>query len=134
MSSSLFNQHGECQISIVNPHLIRIEAFGPWNAEFFDSMHLQLKQLVPQFDVNNFTVLVIPCGEAIAVKEGMDKHIAFLKASNTKAAAIVTQHIVTKSVSYQLFDFVYTQGGVNHQFFEDEPTAVEWLQQQLTHN
>ena len=125
-----FPVHGSSKVSVDN-NLIIIECEGPWNIEFFYELHQDILNAVKAVDYNNYGVLLIPRGEAIGTAETTNYHIAFLKEGNTKAIAINIALSDIPASTENICRIAYQAAGLKHAFFNDNDTAIDWLQQQL---
>ncbi|QOL25857.1 hypothetical protein LP316_00620 [Thalassotalea sp. LPB0316] len=121
-----FSAHGYCEIEVAD-NIIYIDAFGPWNEEYFEILHQKLMATRGLVDQNNFGVYLQPKGEAIATVNGVTKHTAFLMQSKVKVVAINLSECDTKFVTKDLCARIYTSCDIKHQFFDDKDQAQAWL-------
>lgn len=124
---ALFLVHGECKISVEGSLLV-IDVVGPWNLEFFDHLHQELATAAKQLTTKDYSVLLIPRGEAIAVNQAKELHVEFIKRRRPKAVAIVLKYCSSASITQDMCTRIYKLAGIEHEFFEDELQARTWLQ------
>lgn len=122
-----FSVHGECNISVEGSLLV-IDVVGPWNLEFFDHLHQELAIAAKQITTKDYSVLLIPRGEAIAVNQATELHVEFLKRRRANAIAIVLKYCSSASITQDMCKRIYKLAGIEHKFFEHEGQARTWLQ------
>lgn len=128
-----FAPHGKCKLSIEGSILIA-DVEGPWNIEFVHLLHEQLVDKVKELNVNNYGVLLIPRGEALASQEAIDCHTNFLKQVKAKAVAINLTDSLVPIISKNMYEKIYQSVNLTAEFFDDNVSAKKWLAQQLTLN
>lgn len=131
MVNSGYSVHGTCQIKCEN-NIIKIDAKGPWNFEYFDYLHAELIKYSSQVNLNNYCVLINLSGEAITVDGAIEKHIAFVQKSTVKAIAINLADCTTINITKKLFEKGYKKARIKHEFFMSETEATNWLIQELS--
>ncbi|MBA6389632.1 hypothetical protein H4J38_02450 [Colwellia sp. BRX10-3] len=115
----------------IEDNLILIQAQGPWNIEYLDYLHQQLRWAVTQIDQSNYGVLLTPKGEAISVEAGLEYHVNFIRNSKTKAVALNLAHCTTSQLAENLFSKIYRGAGIKHAFFDNAFDARLWLEKEL---
>lgn len=130
MFNSTFLAHGNYQLS-VEKNMVIVEAEGPWNNEFLTDLHNEFRKKIEQVDINNYAVLVIPIGEALAIGQAIYQHAEFVKQGNAKAIAIDLSNSTTPLSTETMFTKVYNEEEINHAFFTDRDTAIAWLAKQI---
>ena len=126
-----YERHGDFKIKI-DKNVILIDAWGPWNQEFFTQFHRQLYLAVHQLTVDIYGALVVIHGQGLPVNDAIDDHIAFLRQGNVRALAVDLSCCSTAGLSKDVFSKIYTQSELNFEFFDDNQAAKKWLTQQLT--
>ena len=126
-----YNSHGDFKIEI-DKDVIVIDAWGPWNQEFFTQFHQQLYTVVHQLTVDIYGALVVIHGQGLPVNDAIDEHIAFLSQGNVTALAVDLSCCSTAGLSQDVFSKIYTQSKLNFKFFDDNQAAKAWLAQQLS--
>lgn len=127
-----FLPHGQCSFA-VEGNIISIDATGPWNIEFFNKMHDELKSIIiNNVDNQNFAVLLILKGVPLATKNGLDCHIKFVSTGKTKALAIYSRLSESPAIAESTFQKAYTQAGLKNKTFDSIEAAKIWLSSQLT--
>ncbi len=121
-----FTPHGMLQVSVDN-NLVSIEIEGPCNTEFFHEMAEKLSAVRQQVDINNYTALIILHGEALATQDAMQYFTQYLKTISARAVAVNLQHVSTPILTEQICYQAYQEAGINHQFFDDNASAIKWL-------
>ena len=121
-----FATHGQYKISLEG-NIVIIEAEGPWNDEFFLNMHHSLAEKVGQLGSDIYALLVVLKGEAVATYDSIEVHNKYVRAGNTKAIAISLEFCDTPSTAKDLFQRVYEENKLLHQFFSESASAKEWL-------
>jgi len=124
--NSQFRAHGYCDIH-TKDNIIYIDAYGPWNKEYFDNLHQRLAGVVTEVDRDNFAVYLCPIGEAIAMKDGLEQHKMFLEHSKVKAVAINLNQCATKFLTKKLCVDIYASQDITHEFFTEKQIAINWL-------
>lgn len=127
-----YSVHGTSQIKCEND-IIKIDAKGPWNLEYFDYLHKELIICSSQINLNNYCVLLNLSGEAIVVDGAIEKHIEFVAKSTAKAIAINLSHCTTIGITKKIFRKGYGKAKIKHEFFMTEQEARQWLNEELTH-
>ena len=127
---SIFSPHGTLDIAIEG-NLILIDAQGPWNLEYLDSLHQQLVVAASKVDPDNYAILITPKGEAISVEAGLDFHLNFIRQGNVKAVALNLAYCTTALLTESLFTKLYRVAGIQHAFFDNSFDARLWLEKQL---
>ncbi len=127
---TIFSRHGTLDI-VIEDNLILIEAQGPWNIEYLDYLHEQLRIAVSKVDINNYAILITPKGEAISVEAGLEYHLNFIRQGNTKAVALNLAHCTTALLTESLFTKLYRAAGIKHAFFDNNFDARQWLEAEL---
>lgn len=122
-----FKAHGYCEIETHNNTMF-ITAYGPWNDEYFDRLHIQLASASQHIDPDNFVVYLEPIGEAIPTTTGAQKHKVFLQQSKVKAVAINLTSCETKFMTKELCHQIYQANDITHQFFSEKGQALAWLE------
>lgn len=121
-----FATHGQYKI-LLEGNIVIIEAEGPWNGEFFVNMHRSLAEQVSKLNTDNYALLVVLKGEAVATYDSIQVHNKYVRAGNTKAIAISLEYCETPSIAQTLFQRVYEENNLPHQFFSESASAKEWL-------
>jgi len=121
-----FASHGQFKISL-DGNIVIIEAEGPWNGEFFVNMHRSLAEQVGKLNTDNYALLVVLKGEAVATFDSIEVHNKYVRAGNTKAIAISLECCETPSIAKALFQRVYEENNLPHQFFSESASAKEWV-------
>lgn len=125
---SIFLPHGDCSYCAQN-NIITIEAEGPWNLEFFIKMHKDLREVIINYaDLDDYKILVIFKGEAFAVQEGLDYHLAGVKLGNTKAIALSLEFCNNPGFTKAQFEKVYNEASLANKFFSKTDEALKWLE------
>jgi hypothetical protein len=125
-----YSIHGTCQIICEND-IMKINATGPWNFEYFDYLHKELINFSSQVDLGNYCVLLNLSGEAIVVDGAIEKHLAFLQKSTVKAIAINLSDCSTVNMTKKIFHRGYVRVHIKHEFFQSESDAINWLNIEL---
>ncbi len=128
--NSQFHRHGYCEIQ-VDDNIIYITAYGPWNDEYFDDLHIKLTAVVQTVDINNYGVYLQPTGEAVAPQSAIDSHLNFILHSQVKAVALNLQDCTTARLTRSLCTKLYDKAKINHQYFDDKETAISWIRSYL---
>ena len=126
-----FCVHGKTKISI-EENIIVIQSEGPWNNEYFKTLHQEILLAVSRLNTDHYGVLLLPIGETISVAEALDYHMDFLKQGNVKAIAINLENSHIPNTTERLCRKVYEQIGINFQFFSSNDSAKEWLKTTLS--
>ena len=129
--TSKFSVHGHCQIT-VEQNIIIVEAEGPWNIEFFHQLHLDLRKTAQSTDYNSFSILLVLAGEGLSVEEAIDFHVEFLIKSSVKAIAINLKDCITPASTKAFCQKIYFAADIEHKFFDDNATAIKWLNEKMT--
>lgn len=122
----LFKPHGSSVI-YTEGNILVIDAEGPWNDEFFLKFHAELIEIAKELDINNYATLIMPRGEALGVQDGLERHVAFVRKSGSKALAICLKHSSIPDISRFMCTKMYDQVGIEYQFFDEEDDAKVWL-------
>jgi len=123
--------HGKCDI-IVEDNILVVEVEGPWNIEFIQNMHASLLSASKQIDINNYGILLLLCGDAVAVQEAIDYHIEFIQHISAKAVAINLAHSNVPSITKHMCEKIYQTVSFPTQYFTDTLSAQKWLKAQLS--
>ncbi|MDG1750331.1 MAG: hypothetical protein P8I03_01505 [Thalassotalea sp.] len=126
-----YSIHGTCQIVCEND-IIKIDAKGPWNFEYFDYLHKELISYSSQVNLNNYCVLLNLSGEAIVVDGAIEKHLFFVKKSTVKAIGINLSDCSTINITKKIFQRGYGTAQIKHEFFQTEQDAINWLKIELS--
>jgi len=122
--------HGEINVSL-SGGILRVEAVGPWNMEFFLLMHKRLLSFLPQIQDIRYGVLLIPIGETLPVPEAVDFHIRFLKYVRTSGVAVLLSETSVAGATRAICHQVYSASNIEHEFFMEEKEASAWLMNQI---
>lgn len=130
--STKFTPHGDCSF-IVEDNIITIDATGPWNLEFFKSMHRDLGYIITHnVDYQNFAILLIFRGDAMAAQDGLDYHLKIVSAGTTKAVALYVSLSDSPLIIQSIYKKLYDKAGLKNQVFDDIDSAKSWLTSQLS--
>lgn len=127
---SIFSPDGMLEITIED-NIIVITAQGPWNIEYLDNLHQKLLWAGTQVDLNNYTILITPIGEAISVEAGLEYHLKLIRQGTTKAVGLNLTHSTTSQLTENLFTKIYQATGIKHAFFDNVFDARLWLEKEL---
>lgn len=128
--ASPFLAHGKTAIS-VNDNIITIKTTGPWNVEYFTSLHFDIVASIQKYTLTDYSVLLVPYGEAIGVSEIMDYHVNFLKQGNTKVIAIDLSSCETPNSTESLCRMAYEAANIEHEFFNNNTEALAWIKKKM---
>ncbi len=128
--SKSFNAHGKFNIE-ASEHILLVDLVGPWNLEFVEQLHLEVIEKLQGVNIDNFGVLLLPRGEALAVSESIGYHTEFIRQAKNKAIAVDLEFSTIPSLTKSLLKKVYQAAGMNHEFFDDRQSAEQWLKEQL---
>ena len=125
-----FSAHGTAMIVVKN-NIVTIDAIGPWNLEYFMTLHIRLVQAISQIEDDKYAVLLKPIGEAVAGQDCYKVHLDFIKQGKAKAVAINISLCETPVITRNLLHKIYTDARLEHQFFNDDQSALKWLDTKL---
>jgi len=128
--SSLFNAHGHSAISIAD-NIMTIQSRGPWNIEYFEGLHRNIIEVIKEYSLTDFAVLLIPYGEAIGVHEAMKYHVEFLRQGSSMAVAVNLSNCETPLSTESMCRVAYESADLAHEFFSDNESAISWLKTKL---
>lgn len=128
--NSQFHRHGYSEIQL-DGNIIYITAFGPWNDEYFDDLHVKLTAVVQTVDISNYGVYLQPTGEAIAPQSAIESHLNFISRSQVKAVALNLQDCTTNRLTRSLCTNLYNKANINHKYFDNKETAIAWIRSYL---
>lgn len=125
-----YSIHGTCRITCEN-NIVKINAEGPWNTEYFDYLHQELIKCSDQINLDNYGAILNLAGEAIVVNGAFEKHLKFLKQLTIKAIAINLSDCITVNITKKMLDHGYGRAKIKHEFFYTEKDATHWLNKVL---
>jgi hypothetical protein len=126
-----FPAHGRCTFT-VDSNIIIIDTLGPWNLEFFEILHSNLKKTVQEnFKNKSYGIVVVLKGETLATQEGLNYHLSQVKQGNATAIAINMIHSSFALTTQIQFEAVYNKAGLRNEFFTDTTIAKEWIKSVL---
>lgn len=125
-----YTPHGLCDMSI-NENIITIAATGPFNKEYFTEMHANLIAIAKDNIFPKYGVYLKLIGQSVWIEEAYQYHIDFIKKSSTIAVAINLTECHTTPMTKKILEKVYPVAGIEHQFFDDDSTAIEWIKAKL---
>ena len=128
--TSPFSAHGKTAISVAE-NIMTIQTRGPWNIEYFTSLHQEILEAIKAHSLVNFSVLLIPYGEAIPVHEAMDYHVNFISQGNTSAVAVNLSHCETPMSTEALCRVAYEAANIDYAFFESDEQALLYLKSKM---
>ncbi|MGB1237948.1 MAG: hypothetical protein ACPG4U_07030 [Pseudomonadales bacterium] len=125
--------HGRCDIT-VDGDLIVLEAYGPWNKEFFIQLHTDLYYSALELrdsGCEHYGILVNMHGNALLVQDAIDYHSEFVKLAQTDAVAMDLCDCDTPGITRDIFNRIYACGSFDYAFFERPSEARIWLEQRI---
>jgi hypothetical protein len=129
--TSKFSVHGYTHIT-VRESIIFLETKGPWNIEYFQDLHQELLTTVMHYKLLEYAVVLIPIGEAIAIPGVMEFHVEFISKGKAIAVAIDLSKCDTPHSTTRLCSEAYQSAQIEHEFFDDNTSAVAWLKTKMS--
>ena len=121
-----YHAHGKFDI-IVEDNIMKIDAIGPWNDEFFLELHEHLLMAAEHLDINNYVVLLNPIGQAVSAMKNFTFHSEFVAKASAKAVAVNLAQCTSHGITRTLFESVYQNACITHEFFTNKDDALNWL-------
>ena len=119
----MFTQHGKSTINL-NGAVLEMTLTGPFNLEFFDQLHAELREYSTE---ETPFVLLMLSGEALMDKQTINCHIEFWQQYNIKAVSVCLESCDSAIVTQCVFEHIFEEATVCHQFFQQNVEARAWL-------
>lgn len=119
----MFKQHGKSSITL-NAPVLEIQLTGPFNLEFFEQLHAELREYSPEASP---LVLLMLSGETLMDKQALNSHIEFWQQYNIKAVAVCLESCASLIVTQCVFEHIFEEAMTFHRFFQQNTEARTWL-------
>lgn len=107
-----------------------LRARGPWNKENLKRFLKSLNEFDIEPQTQDWGTLAILYGESLLTPDAMvmftNAHLN-LAQSGLKHVAVVLSDVNAKTLVKHQFSHVYQQCDINHEYFDDEQSALNWL-------
>ena len=119
----MFKQHGKSSITL-NAPVLEIQLTGPFNLEFFERLHTELREYSPEVSP---LVLLMLSGDALMDKQAINRHIEFWQQYNIKAVAVCLELYAGSIITQCVFEHIFEEAMIYHRFFKQNTEANDWL-------
>ncbi len=123
-------EHGDFEIIRSNSVIIT-RAKGPWNEESTIRFTTEMRCIVEKMAGKPYASVGIFYGESILIPDAVkqiSKLTKWRKEHGLQCVALVlNEDILTKSLTMELYTKIYSESGVEHQFFDRFAHAINWL-------
>jgi hypothetical protein len=124
-----FEQHGTFKLN-VEKNILYVDAKGPFNDQFILKYSIAIEDHIRSLEHSDWSQIVVlhelslytPQAEQALIKSAIDRR----KRGLVDIAFVLKDTKSTFLIQIQL-SRCYSEGGVNHQFFDTQAQAKEWL-------